>query len=100
MNKVLMFLLFGAFILTGTSYAQTPPPAEAPAVAAPATVKPAHHAQGEHHPELHKALRKLKAAKEDLEKASHDYGGHRVKAIAAVDAAIEEVKAALEFDKK
>lgn len=68
MNKVLMSLIFGTFILTGQSFAQTPPPAEAPAVAAPEAVKPMHH---EHHPEIHKAMRKLRGAKQDLEKAAH-----------------------------
>jgi hypothetical protein len=96
MKKILITFLFGAFILAGVSFAQTPPPA---AGAAPATVKPSvmHH---EHHPEIHKAIRKLKGAKEDLEKAEHDYGGHRVKAIEAINQALEELRAALESDKK
>lgn len=100
MNKVLMSLLFGAFVVTGTCYAQTPPPpaAEAPAAAeAPVAVKAAHH---EHHPEIHKAMRKLRGAKSDLEKASHDYAGHRVAAIKLIDQALEELKAALESDQK
>ncbi len=102
MNKVLMSMLVGCFILTGTSFAQTQAaPAAAPApVAAPEAVKPVHHERGEHHPELHKALRKLRAAKQDLEKASHDYGGHRVKAIEAINHAIEELNDALQIDKK
>ena len=102
MKKVLMSLLFAAFILTGSSFAQTPPPAaQAPAApaAAPAEApKPASH----HHdrfPELHKAMRKLRAAKSDLDKAAHDYDGHKAKAIAAIDQALEELRAALESDK-
>jgi hypothetical protein len=95
MNKVLMGLMSGAFILTGSVYAQTPPPA-APVAAVAAPVVVVHH---EHHPEIHKAMRKLRGAKQDLEKAAHDYGGHRVKAIAAIDAALEELHAALDFDK-
>jgi hypothetical protein len=97
MIKVLMSLFFSAFILTGISFAQTPPPAAAPVVAEPQTVKPAHHKQ---HPEIHKAISKLKGAKEDLEKAAHDYGGHKVKAIEAINHAIEELNAALSSDKK
>ena len=93
MNKILMSLLFSAFILTGISFAQTPPPAPA----AVAVEKPMHR---EHHPELHKAIRKLKGAKMDLEKAAHDFGGHKAKAIGAIDQAIVELQAALEFDKK
>jgi hypothetical protein len=96
MNKVLMSLLFSAaFILTGTSFAQTPPPA---VVAAPAggPVVAVHH---DHHPEIHRAIHKLRTAKSDLEKAADDYGGHKAKAIAAIDAALEELHAALEFVK-
>jgi len=96
MNKVLMSLLFSAFILTGTSFAQTPPPAATPEPVAAPAVAAVHH---EHHPEIHKAMRKLRGAKADLEKAAHDYGGHKAKAIAAIDEALSELKAALDFDK-
>lgn len=54
----------------------------------------------ERHPEIRKAINKLKAAREDLEKAAHDYAGHRVKAIQAVDLALEELRLALESDRK
>jgi hypothetical protein len=103
MNKVLMSLVFGAFIVAGQAFAQNPPPAAAqpaaaaPVVAAPETVKPAHH---EHHADLHKAMRKLRGAKDDLQKAAHDFGGHKAKAIAAIDEALSELKAAMEYDKK
>jgi len=100
MIKVLMSLIFGASLMLGTSFAQTPtaaPVAAAPVAATTETVKPAHH---EHHPELHKAMRKLRGAKQDLEKAASDYGGHKVKAIEAIDRALEELKDALEADKK
>jgi hypothetical protein len=97
MNKVLMSLLFGAFILTAPGYAQTLPPSAAPA--APAAATHPHHERGERHPELHKAIRKLKGAKMDLEKAAHDYGGHKVKAIEAIDRALEELRDALQSDK-
>jgi hypothetical protein len=96
MKKVLMSLLFGAFFLTGACFAQTPPPVEAPA-AAMAAVKPVvHH---EHHPEIHKAMRKLRGAKQDLEKATQEYGGHKAKAMEAISKALEELRAALESDK-
>ena len=100
MNKVLMSVLFCAFILTGTSFAQTPAPVAA-APAAPTASgtteadKPA-VAVHAHHPELRKALRKLRGAKADLEKAAHDYDGHKAKAIEAINHAIEELKAATE----
>ena len=100
MNKVLLSLLFSAFILSGTSFAQAPTPAEAPAVpasAASTTGKSVHHVRN---PELHKAIRKLRGAKQDLEKAGHDYAGHKAKAIAAIDQAIVELQAALDSEKK
>ena len=87
-----MSLLFGALLLTGTCFAQTPPEAQAPAAAAPVAVKPVHH---EHHQEVHKAMRKLRGAKQDLEKAAQEYGGHKVKAIEAINKALEELQAAL-----
>jgi len=103
MNKVLMSLLFGAFILTGSSFAQTPPPADtsaaapvaAPAASAPVVAK-THHM---HAPEIHKAMRKLRGAKQDLEKAAHDYGGHKAKAIEAINQALDELNAALDSEK-
>jgi len=99
MNKVLMSLLFGAFILTGPGFAQTPPPAQGPAASAPvpATARPAHH---DRNPEVHKAMRKLRGAKQELEKAAHDYAGHRVAAIGYINQALVELRAALEADKK
>ena len=98
MNKVFMFLL-GGFLLTGVSYAQVTPPAAPAPVPVVATVKPVVH----HHdrfPEIHKAMRKLREAKEDLQKAAKDFGGHKVKAIQAIDEALAELKAAMDFDKK
>ncbi len=47
-------------------------------------------------PHMHSALDYLRAARDQLEQASHDKGGHRVKAINLVDEAIREVKAGIE----
>ena len=54
----------------------------------------------EKHPQIHKAEKLLREAKHHLEDAAHDFGGHRVKAIEAIDHALEELRLALEFDKK
>jgi len=50
-----------------------------------------------HHPMIEAAMHKLSAAREELEKAPHDFGGHRSKAIMAIDAAMHELKEALEY---
>jgi hypothetical protein len=97
MNKVLMSLFFSAFIVTVPGFAQNPPPAPASTPAAPVAVKPAHH---ERHPEIHKAMRKLRGAKADLEKAASDFGGHKAAAIEAINKALAELHEALTFDKQ
>ena len=54
-------------------------------------------AQAEHQPNMHAALEHLRAAKESLEKADSDKGGHRVKAIELVNSAIHQVEEGIEF---
>ncbi|HVH68218.1 MAG TPA: hypothetical protein VM716_10155 [Gemmatimonadales bacterium] len=53
----------------------------------------------EPHPQIMGAIRALEAAKEHLQHAAHDFGGHRVKAIRAVDVALVQLKLALQYDK-
>ncbi len=64
-----------------------------PAIAQTTTM-PMHH---EHHPEIHHAMHALENAKTDLEKAKHDFGGHRTKALEHVNAALDELKQALAY---
>jgi hypothetical protein len=54
----------------------------------------------ERHPEIYKAIKQLKGARQDLEKAAHDYCGHRVAAIQSIDQALHELDEALKCDKK
>ena len=54
----------------------------------------------ERHPYIHAAIKDLKEARKELKEAAHDFGGHRVKAIEAVDTAIEQLEKCLKFDKK
>lgn len=54
----------------------------------------------ERHPEIRAAQRDLSRAKEHLSVAAHDFGGHRVKAIQFIDQAQEELRDALQFDRK
>jgi len=56
-------------------------------------------AQKEHHPAIRAAIRALERAKADMKAADHDFGGHRVAALKECDAAIEQLKLALQYDK-
>ncbi len=52
----------------------------------------------ERHPSIRRALDALRAARNDLEHADHDFGGHRVEAMEAIDRATEQLALALRFD--
>jgi hypothetical protein len=70
--------------------AANPNPAPAAANAAP---MPADH------PEIHDALASLRRAKDHLEHAAHDFGGHRADALHATDEAIRQLEICLKFDR-
>ena len=55
---------------------------------------------GEPQPRIRAALRHLKQAANNLEKGSHDKGGHRVKALALTREAIVQAQKAIHFDNK
>jgi len=55
-------------------------------------------ATAEKQPRMRAALYSLKQAENQLAKASHDKGGHRVKALAATRTAISQVSKAIEHD--
>ena len=61
--------------------------------AAPAPAPP------EEHPQIRAALSALHNSKEHLEHAAHDFGGHRVEAIKAIDEAIRQLEICLQYDK-
>jgi hypothetical protein len=52
----------------------------------------------EPHPEIHRAIDSLHHAKDHLEHAAHDFGGHRVDAIHAIDEAIRQLEICLKYD--
>ena len=54
----------------------------------------------EPHPQINAAIRALVRAREHLKNAAHDFGGHRVAAIGAIDAALVQLKLALDYDKE
>ena len=49
------------------------------------------------HPEIEAAISSLQHAKEHLLHASHDFGGHRVDAIKAIDAATHQLEICLKY---
>lgn len=53
----------------------------------------------ERHPEIRAAIRHLEQARDNLQRAAHDFGGHRVKALEHTNQALEECQKALEFDR-
>jgi hypothetical protein len=54
----------------------------------------------ERHPKIHHAIVALEAAQAELKSAAHDFGGHREAAVKQCDAAITQLKLALDYDKK
>ena len=52
----------------------------------------------EKHPEIRMALKRLEGAKDAMQKAASDFGGHKSKAIDATNIAISELREALKFD--
>ena len=57
----------------------------------PATIEP--------HPHIRGAVVELEAARQELKTAAHDFGGHRVEAMKAIDAALRQLRLAEKFDK-
>ena len=68
-----------------------------PPVVVTATPAVAHKA--EPHPEIWAAIHSLEHAKDHLEHAAHDFNGHRVDAIAAIDAALHQLHVCLDYDR-
>jgi hypothetical protein len=86
-------LIFGMLTITPALVSARPGPA-------PTQAGKAGKKGGERHPKIRQAIRALQAAKDDLEDASHDFGGHRVEALEAVNNALKQLQQALEADKK
>jgi hypothetical protein len=72
--------------------------AQSPDIAKLKRVQMAEHK--EKHPEIDAAIVHLREAKQNLEHAARDFGGHRATALKHVNEALEECRQALEFDKK
>ena len=82
-----------AFALTIPVSISAAPPAPKPQPAPAATPAP------EPHPEIRDAIDSLRRAKEHLNHASHDFQGHRVDAIRAIDNAIAQLQICMKYDR-
>ncbi|HEV2961235.1 MAG TPA: hypothetical protein VG649_05365 [Candidatus Angelobacter sp.] len=58
------------------------------------------HERNEKHPHIRAAIHELEEAKGELQRADHDFGGHRAEAIEAIDNALKQLRQALQYDKK
>jgi hypothetical protein len=89
-------------LATSSAFASPVPASQIITVAEQATRPQAAAARNrrEPHPEIRKAIAALESAKNAMQHASHDFGGHRVAALAACDRAIEQLRLALQYDKR
>jgi hypothetical protein len=56
--------------------------------------------RNEKHPHIRAAIHELEEAKNELQHADHDFGGHRAEAVEAVENALRQLRQALQYDKK
>ena len=74
-------------------------PVVAPAAPPAPKPQPTPAAAPESHPHLREAIEALRSARNDLNHASHDFGGHRVDAIRTIDESIHQLQVCLQYDK-
>lgn len=77
----------------------TPPPTAVQATTYQTTAS-GMRTRREQHPEIRKAIAALERAKVDMQRANHDFGGHRADALTACDNAIAQLRLALQNDKQ
>jgi hypothetical protein len=87
------------FALTFVASAPAAPSLPATLMAPPAPATTTATPAPEPHPEIRDAIASLRRAREHLQHAAHDFGGHRVDAIKATDEAIHQLQVCLEYDK-
>ena len=88
-------LMAGSIGLGASTLTQAAQPLATPAATGPAT-----RPHQERHPEIHRALAGLREAKRALEKADHDFKGHREAALKDTEEAIKECEECLKVDAK
>ena len=95
MHRILSLFALLAVVCAITFIASAPavPTAHAATIVTAATAGP------EAHPEIREAIAALHRAKDHMEHAAHDFGGHRVEALKATDEAIRQLDICLKYDK-
>ncbi len=86
------------FLLGGMVLALTFSTAVTASMAAPKP-QPTPAAAPAPHPEIRAAINSLQRAKMHLQEADHDFGGHRVDAIKAIDNAIGQLQICMKYDR-
>ena len=79
------------FAMVARSPLGATPPAPTPQPVLAKTAEP--------HPEIRDAIGALERARDHLKHAAHDFGGHRVAAIRAIEVALKQLHDCLEYDK-
>jgi hypothetical protein len=93
---VMTILVLALTLPVGTPAA---PPTHNAGPAASAAAHPSAAPVPEPHPEIREAIESLHHAKDHLEHAAHDFGGHRVDAIRAIDEAERQLQVCLKYDR-
>src|SRR5579859_4871958 len=88
-----------ALAFTAGTHAAPNGKAASASVTAAEPAEPSAAAAREPHPEIREAIASLRRAKEHMEHAAHDFGGHRVEAIRATDVAIHQLEDCLKYDR-
>ena len=97
--SVMALLALFCLLAFPTAAPAAPPASNSPAITAATAATTAAAAAEEHHPQIREAIGSLRRAKEHMEHAAHDFGGHRVEAIRATDEAIHQLEICLKYDK-
>jgi hypothetical protein len=101
-GKIIVLLAVGCLALTvafvGGSAATFTAKAAMPAVTGVAATAAAAN-PAEPHPQIREAISAMRRAREHMEHAAHDFGGHRVEAIKATDVAIRQLEECLRYDR-
>lgn len=96
-TSILAMCALGISALTYSAFAQTAPVPTSPPGAPGTPGGPGAPGMHRHHSNIRNAIASLQRAEVEMKAAAHDYGGHRVDALAACDVAIAQLNLALQF---